>query len=134
MHEYKVEVTREGRWWMINVPEIDQLTQARRISEIVPMAESLIAVSTDQPLTDIAVRVVVIDVPGLGDVAARAAAIEDARNAATRAAEVAQHAAAEYARALARAGVPVRDTADLLHVSPQRVSQLATAHQPTGSR
>ena len=47
MHEYKVEVTREGRWWMINVPEIDQLTQARRITEIVPMAESLIAVRID---------------------------------------------------------------------------------------
>jgi len=127
MREYKVEVTREGRWWMINVPEIDQLTQARRISEIVPMAESLITVSTDQPLTDITVRIVSIDVPGLGDVAARAATIEDARNAAAHAAEVAQHNAAEYARALAKAGVPVRDTADLLHVSPQRVSQLATA-------
>jgi hypothetical protein len=48
MHEYKVEVTRDGRWWMIHVPEIDQLTQARRIGEIVPMAESLIAISTDQ--------------------------------------------------------------------------------------
>ncbi|HWF26997.1 MAG TPA: hypothetical protein VG327_01235 [Mycobacterium sp.] len=126
-HEYKVEVTRQGRWWMINVPEIDQLTQARRITEIVPQAESLIAVSTDQPLTDITVRVVSIDVPGLGDVAARAASIEDARNTAAHAAEAAQHAAAEYARALAGAGVPVRDTADLLHVSPQRVSQLATA-------
>ena len=75
MHEYRVEVTREGRWWMINVPEIDQLTQARRITEIVPMAESLIAISTDQPLSDISARVVSIDVPGLGDVAARASAI-----------------------------------------------------------
>jgi hypothetical protein len=127
MHEYKVEVTREGRWWMVHVPEIDQLTQARRISEIVPMAESLITVSTDQPLTDIVVRIVSIDVPGLGDIATRAAAIEDARNAAAHAAEAARHDAAEYARALAKAGVPVRDTAELLHVSPQRVSQLAAA-------
>ncbi|HET9875933.1 MAG TPA: hypothetical protein VFQ37_09210, partial [Mycobacterium sp.] len=65
MHEYKVEVTRDGRWWMIHVPEIDQLTQARRISEIVPMAESLIAVSTDRPITEIKVEVTGIDVPGL---------------------------------------------------------------------
>jgi hypothetical protein len=91
------------------------------------MAESLIAVSTDQPLSDIVVRIVSIDVPGLGDIATRAAAIEDARNAAAHAAEAARHDAAEYARALAKAGVPVRDTADLLHVSPQRVSQLAAA-------
>jgi uncharacterized protein YggE len=125
MREYKVEVTREGRWWMINVPEIDQLTQARRITEIVPMAESLIAVSTDRPLTEISVRVVSVDVPGLGDVAASAAAIEDARNAAAHAVEAVQRDAAEYARALAKAGIPVRDTADLLHVSPQRVSQLS---------
>jgi hypothetical protein len=126
-HEYKVEVTREERWWMVYVPEIDQLTQARRISEIVPMAESLIATSTDHPLTDITVRIVSIEVPGLGDIAARATAIADARNAAAHAAEAAQHHASEYARALAKAGVPVRDTADLLHVSPQRISQLATA-------
>ena len=104
MRDCKVEVTREGRWWMINVPEIDQLTQARRISAIVPMAESLIALSTDEPLTDITVRVVSIDVPGLGDVAARAGAIEDARNTAAHAAQAAQHAAAEYARAFAKAG------------------------------
>jgi hypothetical protein len=107
MHEYKVEVTREERWWMVYVPEIDQLTQARRIS-------------------DITVRIVSIEVPGLGDIAARATAIADARNAAAHAAEAAQHHASEYARALAKAGVPVRDTADLLHVSPQRISQLAT--------
>jgi hypothetical protein len=112
---------------MIHVPEIDQLTQARRIDEIVPMAESLIAVSTDQPLTDINVRIMRIDVPGLGDIAARAGAIEAARNAAVQAAEAAQHDAAAYVRALAKAGVPVRDTADLLHLSPQRVSQLTNA-------
>jgi hypothetical protein len=124
MHEYDVEVTRDGRWWMIHVPEIGQLTQARRIGEIVPMAESLIAISTDRPLTAIKAQVASIDVPGLGDIAARAAAIEAARNAAAQAAETAQHDAADYARALAKAGVPVRDTAELLHVSPQRVSQL----------
>jgi uncharacterized protein YggE len=73
------------------------------------------------------VHIISIDVPGLGDMAARAAAIEAARNAAAHAAEAVQHDAAEYARALAKAGVPVRDTADLLHVSPQRVSQLAKA-------
>jgi predicted RNase H-like HicB family nuclease len=127
MHEYEVTVTRDGRWWMVHVPEIDQLTQARRIDEIVPMAESLIAVSTEHPLTDIKVQIVSIDVPGLGDIAARAGAIEAARHAATQAAETAQHDAAAYARALAKAGVPVRDTAELLHLSPQRVSQLTKA-------
>lgn len=40
MREYKIEVERDGRWWMIHVPEIDQLTQARRIGEIEDMARS----------------------------------------------------------------------------------------------
>lgn len=126
-HEYKVEVTREGRWWMIHVPEIDQITQARRLVEIVPQAESLIAISTDKPLSEIAVRIARVTVPGLGDVAARGIEIANAREAAARAAETAQREAAEYARALGGAEVPVRDTAELLHVTAQRVSQLAAS-------
>jgi hypothetical protein len=44
MREYEIEVTRDGRWWMIHVPEIDQLTQARHAGEIEEMAQSLIAI------------------------------------------------------------------------------------------
>ncbi|MGH3677503.1 MAG: HicB family toxin-antitoxin system [Mycobacterium sp.] len=125
MHDYKVEVSRDGRCWMIRVPEIDQLTQARRISEIEDMARSLIAVSTDIPLTDIAVHITSINVPGYGDIAARAREIEADRCAALRANEAAQRGAADYVQALVKGGVPVRDAAVLLHVSPQRISQLA---------
>ncbi|MGH3958999.1 HicB family toxin-antitoxin system [Mycobacterium sp.] len=125
MHDYKVDVSRDGRWWMIHVPEIGQLTQARRISEIEDMARSLIAISTDTPLTDIGVHITSIEVPELGDIAARAREIEAGRRVAVHANEVAQRDVADYAHALAKAGVPVRDAAALLHVSPQRVSQLA---------
>jgi hypothetical protein len=62
MHHYKVEVSRDGRWWMINVPEIDQLTQARRINEIEDMARSVIAITTDTPLTDITVQITTLRV------------------------------------------------------------------------
>jgi hypothetical protein len=127
MRHYKVEVTRDGRWWMINVPDIDQLTQARRINEIEDMARSLIAVSTDTPLTDVSVHITGITVPGLGDVAALAYAVTAERNAAAHAAEVAQEHTAQAARSLTDAGIPVRDTAELLGVSPQRVSQLVNA-------
>lgn len=129
MREYKVEVERDGRWWMINVPEIDQLTQARRISEIEDMARSLIAISTDTPAENITVQIHTIDVPGLGDIAAAARKISEERNAAACAAVVAQHHTADYARILANAGVPVRDAAEILGISPQRVSQLANAEQ-----
>jgi hypothetical protein len=131
MHHYKVEVSRDGRWWMINVPEIDQLTQARRINEIEDMAPSLIAITTDTPLTDITVQITSINVPEFGDIAGRAREIEAARRTAVQANEAAQRAAADYVQALAKAGVPVGDAAALLHVSPQRISQLAKAGSVT---
>ena len=29
VNEYKIEVTRDGRWWMIHIPDVGGLTQAR---------------------------------------------------------------------------------------------------------
>lgn len=58
MPRYDVTVARDGRWWMIHVPEIDQLTQARHPGEIEQMARDLIAVSTDTPVAEVSVRVV----------------------------------------------------------------------------
>lgn len=125
MHEYKVEVVRDGRWWMIHVPEIDGLTQARRIDEIEDMARSLIAISTDTPLSEIGVHVVSVTVSGIGDIADTAQRIERLRRQAEELEVQAADAAKQYARDLTREGVPVRDTASLLGVSPQRISQLA---------
>jgi hypothetical protein len=58
MHTYDVEVYRDGRWWMIRIPELDGLTQARWPGEVKSMARSYIAVSTGQPIDNIAVRIV----------------------------------------------------------------------------
>ena len=55
---FDIEVTRDGRWWMVYVPAIDQLTQARRRGEVELMARELIAVSTDRRIDEVAVRVV----------------------------------------------------------------------------
>jgi hypothetical protein len=52
-HTYEIEVYRDGRWFMIYVPEIDQLTQARHAGEIELMARELIAVSTGTPIRDV---------------------------------------------------------------------------------
>jgi hypothetical protein len=43
MHTYQVEVYRDGRWYMIRMPEFDGLTQARYPGEIGDMARSYIA-------------------------------------------------------------------------------------------
>ena len=68
---YKVEITRDGRWWMVHIPEIDGLTQARRIGEAEQMAREFIALETSTPITDVMVTIASITVPGLGDIRTR---------------------------------------------------------------
>jgi hypothetical protein len=46
MRTYEIEVTRDGRWLIIHVSAIDQLTQARYAGEVELMARELITVST----------------------------------------------------------------------------------------
>jgi hypothetical protein len=127
MHHYKAEVTRDGRWWMIYVPEIDQLTQARRINEINEMARSLIAISTGEPLEQITVDIVSITVPGIGDIQRAAHDLIHMRDEADQAAKKAQQFSAEFVHGVTAAGIPVRDAGELLGLSPQRISQLASA-------
>ena len=59
---YKAEVTRaqkkgEGHWWMISVPEIDGVTQARKLEEVEVMARDLIAITLDVELDEVAVEI-----------------------------------------------------------------------------
>ncbi len=125
MREYSVDVEREGRWWMISVPEIGGLTQARRIGEIEEMARSLIAVSTGTPVAEVSVRVARIAIPGNSDIASAAEHVRQLRSDAAGAEARAVRESGDFAAMLTAAGIPVRDTAALIGVSPQRVSQLA---------
>ena len=59
MHTYKVTVTRDDRWWMVTVPELNgyvapggainmsDTTQARRLSEVPSQAVDFICTVTD---------------------------------------------------------------------------------------
>ena len=60
---YAVNVTRDGEWWMMAVPAIDGLTQARRLSDAERMARELVAVETGADLADVAVAVRVTVAP-----------------------------------------------------------------------
>ena len=63
---YTATAVREGRWWSIYVPEVDRHTQARRQSEIEPMARDLISIMTDLPAKSIRLVVRVVKRPKLG--------------------------------------------------------------------
>lgn len=126
MTHYDVTVTRDGKWWMVRIPEIDGLTQARRLAEVATMAREYVAVTTGVDLADVDVTVHVASVAGV-DVDTRLAEIEAER---VRAKEIERHAAeevAELARTLARE-IPLRDVGVILGVSHQRVHQLVSHH------
>jgi hypothetical protein len=129
MPDYKVEITREGRWWMVRIPEIGGLTQARRLAEAPTMAREYIALDRGIPLRDVTVEVasVRMEEPASRELLQSARQIKDMRARAGALERESAERAREYAHRLVGHGVPVRDIAALLEISPQRVSQLTNS-------
>lgn len=124
MSHYTAIVTREGKWWMVSVPEIDGLTQARRLGEAELMARELIAASQDIPLADVEVKVTLASVDGLPNVEERVAAIASQREHAAALERQATRDSTALAKALSEHNIPVRDVGAILGVSHQRAHQL----------
>jgi hypothetical protein len=53
---YEYTVTRDGAWWMVHVPALDGLTQARFPGEAELMAREWIAVSQGIAIADVEVH------------------------------------------------------------------------------
>jgi predicted XRE-type DNA-binding protein len=120
---YEVTVRREGRWWMIAVPELDGLTQARRLDEVERMAREYIAVSTDVPLSKVAVEVAGIQA-GDRDLLEAKTLVDGLRRRAKDLEALVAELTREVASTLTDENVPVRDVSSVLGISHQRVSQL----------
>lgn len=125
---YEVTVTRDGGWWMVRIPALSGLTQARRLADAGLMAREWIALTLDVPLGEVDVTVTV-DRIGTVEVARRVAAIRDQRARAAQLDLQATAQAAGLARELAGAGVTVRDIGTALGVSFQRAHQLTKSRQ-----
>ena len=123
MKTYEIRVYRDGKWWMIEIPGIDGLTQARRLSEVEDMARSYIAVDQDVVPSEIELRNPHVIVSG-EDLGAAMRDIFEFRRAARVAEEKAAALMVETARRLATQQVPLRDIGEVLGVSHQRVHQL----------
>lgn len=124
---YDVDVTREGRWWMITIPDIDGLTQARRVGEIEGVARSLIAVTLDVPLSGVVLGRVSIAVGDFGDVSEDVALVSHLKEEAATAEALAAKHQRVVAQGLVAVGVSLRDVGALLGVSFQRVGQLVNS-------
>ena len=121
---YQAEVTREGRWWMIRVPSIDALTQARNVAEVPLMARELIAVHEGKKLDDVGVSVSYLDINGVDG--ERVSGLADERRATDAVVKAIADRTAGLARDLVAAHIPLRDIAQLLGISHQRVHQIVT--------
>jgi hypothetical protein len=127
---YHVKVERDEKHWMLHVPEIGRVTQARNLREVEPMARDLIAVMDDIPPDSFDLEIDIIPPASV------AAHLQKSKELSEQAAAIRSSAAAESRKAaleLHRDGVPLRDVGALLGVSFQRAHQLvseATELQP----
>jgi len=94
---------------MVAVPEVDGLTQARRLSDVALMARELVAVTTGADVGDVEIVVHVRSVGSVVDVDARLELIRNARAEALRLEREASRDAAALARDLVGQEVPLRD-------------------------
>lgn len=59
METFNATAHREGKWWVIEIPELRQTTQARTMAEIETMATDLAAITLDVDPSTIKINVTV---------------------------------------------------------------------------
>ena len=131
MSIYTALVSRDGRSWHVEVPEIDRVTQARNLNEVDLMARDLVAIMTgvEPDSFELDVRIQLPD-----SVRAHLSEVERARHAE---AEARSHAATELRAAAAElknAGLSVRELGSVLGISYQRASQLTSRSGTSAER
>ena len=122
--KYTAVCRRVGGWWAVDVPEIRGVhTQARRLDQVEAMTRDAIALVRDVPIDSFTVAVEPhLDQEADHSVAAATEAMERARQAVEEAGRLQRAVASTL---LKKYRLTVRDAGSLLHVSPQRISQLA---------
>jgi len=122
---YHVTARREGRWWALRCDELPGVfSQVARLDRAAREVREAIAFVAEVPLDSFEIEVAPV-LPEAYTVESRKA--EDARRLAAAAnKEAAAHSRAA-ARALAEAGLTVRDIGAVIGVSHQRAAQLLVA-------
>lgn len=112
---------KDGKWWEISIPELDQVTSTKKLSEVQEYADSLAAAILDVPEGAVTVNVTY----ELPEAAKKEWA--KAREETDKARELSMS-AAEHTRRVVRGlhaeGYTVRDIEKVLGISFQRASQL----------
>ena len=118
---YRVIATQEERFWLLSVPELDVVTQARALDRAEATVRDLIAVWLDVPADSFAVEVE----PRLDDEWIRLLReTRDARSTADKASARASELLRTSVTTLHDAGLSAREVGSLVGISHQRVQQL----------
>jgi predicted RNase H-like HicB family nuclease len=120
---YEVITGRQGKWWWIEILGVPAgYSQAKTFREVPAMAREVIALllDVDQDSFDVTVSV-------RGDEAELIRQIEKLDAAAANARLAAMNGKRQAVRQLVDRKIPVRDIAEMLHVSPGYVSQLSNS-------
>lgn len=129
MKTYEATARREGRWWIISVPELDAVTQARGVRDIERMATGLVEALLDLDEGEVKVEVTK-ELP-----ASVAAAWEEANELQERAEHDSRRAAALRRQVvdtlLGAERLTQSEAGALLGMSYQRVQQLAGSGRPS---
>jgi hypothetical protein len=125
MKTYRALVSRDGKWWMIEVPKVDGVTQARRLADVEQMARELIAVTIGTKISEVAVELEYQDIAGTA-VNRDLAVIRSEKAEAARLEQDVAKRTSDLVRALVAEGIPIRDIGQMLGMSFQRVHQLAS--------
>ncbi|RJQ76256.1 hypothetical protein D5S17_18485 [Pseudonocardiaceae bacterium YIM PH 21723] len=119
---YNAEVTRDGRFWFVRVPEINRSTQALRYADVETMACELIEIMDGLTREDYDLHLVVKLPSEIQEHLARAEMLRE--EAARKQSEAASESRAAVQKLLSK-GISQREAGKVLGLSFQRVSQLA---------
>jgi hypothetical protein len=64
MTTYPVTITREDGWWMVHIPDLDGLTQTRRLADAEAAARSWIVVTDDVAPSSVDIKIVAMTIIG----------------------------------------------------------------------
>ncbi|MDR0436484.1 MAG: hypothetical protein LBH11_07005 [Propionibacteriaceae bacterium] len=124
MKKITAEASRDGKFWLVYVPEVGHYTQARNLGEVETMAASLAATVWNVPIETVE-AVMSVKLPEQAE-----KAMADARTMFRQSDEL-KHSASiksrEAASMLRAQGWGLKDIGEALGVSTQRAHQLVTA-------
>lgn len=129
--KYEAHVTgRNGRWWAVTIPALgeDALTQARRLSEVEDEARDYIAVTLDVAPSTIEIEVIIDDFGQVRNVHERSVWIRAARKLIEQLEDDVQRETQALTTELTAENVPMREIAQMVGTTFQRVGQLASVH------